>query len=279
MRQRMYWLGWLGVGALGIAFLAGCSGAVASKQNAPTAGAAVAASAKLAVPAAAPPSATEQAIAKAAKAGKYAFVLFYRPDDPAGRKMKATFGRVEPSLRARAVFCSVDAFSADEAQLIQRYRVSQAPLPLTLVMAPNGAVVGAFTKAVDEKTLRAAFVSAKTADTMKSLQDRKLVALCLQGPRTKHNAESRQAAEQFVADSTLGGQAVLITADPRQAPDLLKRCGIASAPTESTIVVLLPPGQLVAKVAGATTKQDLLAKLQAALASCGSGCGPSGCGN
>jgi hypothetical protein len=231
------------------------------------------------VPAAAPPSATEQAIAQAAKGGKYAFVLFYRPDDPAGRQMKATFGRVEPRLRARAVFCSVDAFSADEAPLIQRYRVSQAPLPLTLVMAPNGAVVRTFTKAVDEQTLRTAFVSAKTAETVKSLQDRKLVALCLQGPRTKHNAESRQAAGQFVANPQLAGQAVLITADPRQEPDLLKRCGIASAPRESTVVLLLPPWQLVAKVAGTTTKDDLLAKLQAALASCGSGCGPSGCGN
>jgi hypothetical protein len=156
--------------------------------------------------------------------------------------------------------------------------VRQAPLPLTLVMAPNGAIVNAFTKPVEEKALAGAFVSPKVAEVSKALQDRKLVALCLQGAGTKHNTESRQAAQQFVGDSRLGGQAVLVTVDPSKESDLLKRCGIRSIPTESTIVMLLPPGQLVASVTGGTTKDALLAKLQAALASCGSGCGPSGCG-
>lgn len=226
----------------------------------------------------APASPAERALDRARKQGKYAFLLFYRPKDRGDAKMREVFERAQTRLTEKAAFVSVDVGAKAESRLIEQYAVSQAPLPLTLVMAPNGAVVNAFPKPVDEKTLAGAFVSPKLAEVSKALQDKKLVALCLQGTGTKHNTESRQAAQQFVGDSRLGGQAVLITADPSKEPDLLKRCGIRSTPTESTVVMLLPPGQLVAKVAGATTKDDLLAKLQAALAACGSGCGPSGCG-
>lgn len=221
-------------------------------------------------------SPAERVIDRACKDGKYVFLLFYRPDDDDA--MKSTFDRAQTRLAKRAVLVSIDANSGAESRLIEKHGVAKAPLPLTLVMAPNGAIVQAFTKPVDEKTLSGAFVSGKVAEVVKALQSRKLVALCLQGAGTKHNTESRQAAQQFVGDSSLGGQAVLLTADPSKEPDLLKRCGIQSTPTESTIVMLLPPGQLAASVAGSTTKDALLAKLQAALASCGSGCGPSGCG-
>lgn len=103
------------------------------------------------------------------------------------------------------------------------------------------------------------------------------MALCLQGATTKHNRESRQAAEQFVADARLKGQAVLITADPRQEVDLVKRCGIKGALQESTIAIIVPPGRLIMTASGATTKDALMAKLVTALASCGPGCSPGGC--
>ncbi len=46
---------------------------------------------------------------------------------------------------------------------MNKYRARQAPMPLTLVMAPNGAIVTAFTKPVDESALAGAFVSEATA--------------------------------------------------------------------------------------------------------------------
>jgi len=254
-------------------------GRSAARDIAVSPGAAAAAgSAQAAQTSRAPASPAERALERARKDGKYAFLLFYRPKDDGDAKMRDVFDRAQTRLAGKAAFVSVDVGAKAESRLIEQYAVSKAPLPLTLVMAPNGAVVNAFPKAVDEKTLAGAFVSPKVAEVSKALQDRKLVTLCLQNARTKHNAESRRAAQQFVGDSSLQGQAVLVTADPAAEAELLKRCGITGGLSESTLVVLLPPGQLVAKVAGATTKEDLLAKLQAALAACGSGCGPSGCG-
>jgi len=225
-----------------------------------------------------PVTPTEKAIAQASREGKYSFVLFYRPGERASEAMKTTFDRAKGDLEAKAVFLPVDAAAPAEAGLVEKYGAKQAPLPLTLVIAPNGATVRAFTKPVDEQALAGAFVSPKVAEVTKALQDRKLVALCLQGPSTKHNSESRRAAEQFVADQKLGGQAVLIAADPIREADLIKRCGMTAPPTEATIVLLAPPGSMVAAVAGATTKEALLQKLQSASSGCSSGsCGPSGC--
>jgi len=219
-----------------------------------------------------------KAIVQAGKDGKYSFVLFYRPKEQASETMRATVERAKGKLEAKAVLLSVDIGAQSEAALVEKFRAQQAPLPLTLVIAPNGATIRAFRKPVEEATLASAFVSPKVAEVAKALQDKKVVALCLQGPATKHNRESKRAAEQFVADQKLGGQGVLVAADPSREADLLKRCGMSTAPTEATIVLLAPPGTMVGTFAGATTKDALLQKLQSASSSCTSGsCGPSGC--
>ena len=146
-------------------------------------------------------------------------------------------------------------------------------MPLTLVLAPNGAVVGAFTKPVDEAALAGSFVSEATAALMGGLQENKVVVLALQGPSTQYSRESKRAAEQFAADKKLGGQAVVVVADPNRDPELLKRCGLKSAPREATLVLLSPPGTLLGTFTGAAaTKDALLQKLTSASSS---SCGPS----
>ena len=47
---------------------------------------------------------------------------------------------------------------------------------------------------------------------------------------------------------------------------------------QATTVFLAPPGSIVAKLTGATTKDGLVAALQKASTGCGAGgCGPKGC--
>jgi len=267
----------LAIGLVVLMARVGYSDSVSQRQTAHSGGAPAASSQRGNGAAHSSASPAERAIEDAVKGGKHAFVLFYRPAASEDRKMARTFARAEANMRARAMFVQVDIGSRVESRLIDKYRVRQAPLPLTLVMAPNGAIVRAFTRTVDEKALAGAFASPKVAEMFKALQERRLVTLCLQGAATKHNGESRRAAQQLVGDPKLKGQAVLITADPRKEADLLKRCRITSPPLESTVLMIVPPGRLVATVAGATTKAALLAKLTAALSSCGPGCSPGGC--
>ena len=268
-RPRWHTWGGLALATLLLVSAAGCGKGSAATQG-PTE-ASRAASPK------GPVTLTEKAIAQASREGKYSFVLFYRPGEQASEAMRTTFARAKGKLESKAVLLPVDASTQAEAGLVEKYGAEQAPLPLTLVIAPNGAIIRAFTKPVDEQALAGAFVSPKIAEVTKALQDKKVVALCLQGASTKHNRESASAAVEFAADPKLAGQGVVIVADPSREADLLKRCGLTAPPTEATIVLLAPPGSMVATVAGATTKEALLQKLQSA-SSCSSGsCGPSGC--
>jgi len=267
----------LAIGLVVLMVRVGYSDSVSQRQTAHSGGAPAASSERGNGAADSSASPAERAMERAFKGGKHAFILFYRPAESEDRKMADTLTRAEANLRARAMFVQVDISSRVESRLIDKYRVRQAPLPLTLVMAPNGAIVQAFTKPVDEKTLAGAFVSPKVADLFKALQEKRLVTLCLQGGATKHNGESRRAAQQLVGDPKLKGQAVLIMADPHRETDLMKRCGIKGTLRESTIAIILPPGRLMVQVSGATTKDALMAKLVAALASCGAGCSPGGC--
>ena len=269
---RPRWVAWGGLAltALLLVSAAGCGKGTAATQS--QTDASRAASPK------APLTPTEKAMERASREGKYSFLLFYRPGERASEAMRATFERAKRKLAAKASFFSVDIAAKAEAGLVGKYDAQRAPLPLTLAIAPNGATVRAFTKPVDEQALAGAFVSPKTAEITKALQDKKVVALCLQGPSTKHNRESKRAAETFVADRALAGQGIVIAADPSQEAELVKRCGLIPPPAEATIVILVPPGNMVATVAGATTKEALLQKLQSASSGCSSGgCGPSGC--
>jgi len=221
-----------------------------------------------------------KAIAAARAKGLYAFVLFYKTGDSDTKAMRTGLDQAKKKLSAKAVFLTVDVTEKTDRALIEKYGIDRAPLPVVLALAPNGAVVKAFTKPVDEKALRDAFVSAKTSDMLKALQDGKLVALCVQGSKTQHNDESMKAARELVADPLLAGQAKVISVDPGSAAEkqLIEDCGLSPDMKEPTVILVAPPSSLVATVEGATTKTKLLDALRQGLAACGSGCGPSGCG-
>jgi len=227
-------------------------------------------------------SPTEKAIAKAAEGGRYAFVLFHRSDGSSDNPLQAPFDQAKAELEPRAEFLTVDVSKGTDAQLIGKYGVDRAPLPVILALAPNGAVTKAFTELADATALRKAFVSPVTAQMLKALQDGRLVALCVQGENTQHNQESMAAAREFAADGSLGGQAEVVRLDPgdRDEAPLLEQCKLSPTLEEASIVLLVPPNMLIATVSGATTKAKLLGALQQGLSSCGSGsgCGPSGCG-
>jgi len=227
-----------------------------------------------------PVTAAAQAIARAAEGGRYAFVLFHRSGGPSADPMQAPFSQAKADLQSKAEFTTVDVDKDADAQLIDKYGIDRAPLPVILALAPNGAVTKAFTKPADAAALRKAFVSETTARMLKALQDGKLVALCVQGDNTQHNQESMDAAREFAADESLEGQAEVMRLDPgsRGEAPLLEQCNLSPTLREASIVLLVPPNTLVATVPGATTKAKLLSALQQGLAACGSGCGPSGCG-
>ncbi|MHC4505278.1 MAG: hypothetical protein ACYTFI_18395 [Planctomycetota bacterium] len=213
------------------------------------------------------------AIDRAAKAGKYLFVFFRRDDGERTRKMRGVFDAALKKLADRAESVAIDVADSSEKGIVKRFGVDRAPMPLVLVLAPNGAVTGGFPVRFEEKQLTEAFVGPSTAKVLKGLQDGKIVLVCLQNAQTKSNALAMRGVKDFAADAEYAKTTEVVTLDPADAAEakFLGQIRVDPKASEATTVLLAPPGTIVGKFKGATDK----GKLVAALKACGAGCGPS----
>lgn len=222
-------------------------------------------------------SPAETAIQAAAKRNRYAIVTFYKQKNAESTKMLTQAKKLQTKHSNRANFVSVDVGNAVHKQLISRYGVDRAPIPLTLVIAPNGAVTAGYPNEIKKSDISDAFVSSGMADVLKVLQSGKLAAVCLQNSKTKHNKESLEVAEGLKSDQRLAGVVGIVRIDPsdKNESKFMQQCKVDANSTEAQLVVIVPPGRIVGKFDGATSKDTVLASV---MKSCSSGgCGPSGC--
>ena len=231
-------------------------------------------------PAASKETSAERAIRTAAGRQRYVFVTFYKKGDAASDKMLATVKSLRGKLASRADFVSVDAGNSANQPLVKRYQADRATMPLTLVVAPNGAITAGYQKEIKSTDFSGVFVSGGEAAVLKTLQSGKLTLVCLQNGKTKFNKESMTAAEGLKADRTLPGLVGIVKIDPadRRESGFLQKCKVKAATTDAQVVMIIPPGKILGTFDGNTTKDKLMTSLQSAMASCGTGCGPSGCG-
>ena len=83
----------------------------------------------------------------------------------------------------------------------------------------NGAVMGGCPNQVTEEALLNAFGTPSTEKCMKSLQDGKLVFLCVQNAATKFNAEALQGVQDFKAESQYSGVTEIVKLDPTDSAE------------------------------------------------------------
>ena len=88
--------------------------------------------------------------------------------------MQRVFTKTMNKLTSKAMTFSINVGDPEESDIVNKFGVLAAPMPLALVVAPNGAVTGGFPAAVDEKQLTEAFVSPGMAECLKALQGRLL---------------------------------------------------------------------------------------------------------
>jgi len=223
----------------------------------------------------------EAALESAGKESKHLVVLAWSDDDQTTQKLKAVFAESRESLADKALFHEVSVSNADESSFVEKYNLADAPLPIVLVFAPNGAVVGVHVqKVVDEEALVASFASPKLAEVFKLLQDGKLVLLCVQSETTKHNTESLSAADGAVADERAEDGVRTVQIDPTNSDcsDLVAKIGVSESIEEATIFIIVPPGTVAGEVKGATTPGEVWYAIINAVSACSSGGCGSGCG-
>jgi hypothetical protein len=225
-------------------------------------------------------AAAEAAIRAAAKQHHYVFVTFYK-NDSAGKDMLATVKSIQGKLGGRADFVSVDVGDRANRGIVARYGADRSPMPLTIAIAPNGAVTAGYPKQIKNGDVSGAFVSDGQAAVLKVLQSGKLAAICFQNSRTRHNKESLAAANGLRTHAQFKGAVEVVRIDPadRGEAQFLKRCQISPAIADAQVVVIAPPGSMVGKFGGTATTASMAASLVKSLGcGCAGGtCGPGGC--
>jgi len=217
---------------------------------------------------------------QAAGANKYLFAFVYEKDDDATRAVRKTFDEGLKKITPAPESVAVDRTAAEESDLVAKYGLARAPMPLVLAIAPNGAVTGGFKAAeATEERLRDSVASPCMQQCLKALQDRKLVFVCLQNGNTKANDAAMKGVTEFKADPQFAATTEIVKVDPtdtREAKLLAQLKADPKAKTANT-AFLAPPGMVVTSVEGATSKAGFDTALKKAIASCapGSGCCPA----
>ncbi len=219
------------------------------------------------------------AMQQAAGANKYLFAFFYEKDDDDTRAARKTFDEGLKEITPAPESVAVDRTAPGESELVAKFGVGRAPMPLILAIAPNGAVTGGFQAGdLTEERLRDSVASPGMQQCLKALQERKLVFVCLQNGKTKANDAAMKGVNEFKADPQFAEGTEIVKVDPadtKEAKLLAQLKADPKAKTAST-ALLAPPGMVVASVGGATSKAGWEAALKKAVACCapGSGCCP-----
>lgn len=209
-------------------------------------------------------SPAKQALAQASAQRRYAHIVFYRADDDATRAMAQVVTAIAGQHPDSVVPVYVSIADPAEQPLVQQFAVARAPMPIVIAVAPNGAITGAFPQRVTAEQLTGAFVTPAMAACMKSMQQGRVVFLCVQaGPQPFVPA----GVNDFLADPQFKdrGDVVFVhAADPAEA-QLLAELGMnTTEATQVNTVFFAPPGVIVGKFGLVSTKVEIAAALHKA---------------
>lgn len=209
------------------------------------------------------PSAAQQALAQAASQSKFSYIVFYRQDDELTRAMAQVVNGAAAKQPQAVAPTFVQITNPAEAAVVQQFNMARAPMPLTLVTAPNGAVTGVFPQRVAEQQLAETFVTPAMSHCMKAMQEGKMVFLALQ---TTPQTTVPPGVAEFLVDPQFKDRTTVV---PVQAADqaeaqLLAELQIGTAANQPSTVFFAPPGVMVGKFGLVSSKAEIAAALHKA---------------
>jgi len=223
------------------------------------------------------------AFLQASKAKKHLFLFVYEGKDEKTIAAQKILESTMSKMTNRAQWVAVDRKDPAEKDLIDKYQLNTAPMPMVLVLAPNGVITGGFRgDGLTEKQLQEAIAGPGLQKCLKALQERKLVLLCVQNKATKSNDAAMQGVNDFKADTRYAQSTEIVKIDPADGGEgkFLSQLQIDPQAAEAVTAFLAPPRVALGVYTGATSKDAFVKALtDATVPSCGpGGCGPSGCG-
>lgn len=201
---------------------------------------------------------------QAQQAGKFTFVVFYRDNSPQTQKMLQAVQQTVANRGQQTTMATASVSAPEGQSMAEQFNVSRAPMPITVAVAPNGAVTGLFPRQVAKANLDAAVVPPVMMECMKQLQDQKLVFVCLtQSEKAAVPAGVRalQLDSQFKDRMALVALNVQDTAEARLMQQLKVDVNQVQGPYAALIA---PPGVLVGHFNGTSSADQIAAAIHKA---------------
>jgi hypothetical protein len=203
-------------------------------------------------------SKAEIAIGEASKENRYLYLVFYKQNDPKSEEMKQAVAQAQKEVSAKADVAYVDFVDKSEQALLGKWGIDESLIPITLVIAPNGAIVKGFSGQVTSDNLTKAFVSPKMAEIIKATQDQKLIYLYVANLSLKYYKENL-ATIQATADTDFKGSVQIIEVDPQDKGEatLIEQCKV-NIPVNEPNLLILNGGYIVGRLTGNIDRQTLV---------------------
>lgn len=213
----------------------------------------------------------QQDLEAAARGGKIAFILV--TDQGASGVAQATDMVGQAMKRVKeSVLVTLDRSDPASAELVARYRLAGAPVPLVLVAARNGALAGGMPAAqATPEQLVSMVPSPKKAEILQELQSGKAVFVVLSRKGMTGNTGAATACAAACGQMPGRSATVQIDLDDAAESTFLGQMNINRTATEPITLVVNAQGQLTGTYAGAVEVASLV---QAATKRAG-GCCPS----
>lgn len=208
----------------------------------------------------------------AAKQNKYTFIMFWKKQDAATTTMWKNLKNELSGRLNEATVIAVRANDPTEAKLVKEYGVSRAPMPMALAIAPNGAITGSFVKKLNAGLIKQSFVSPAKSHCMRTLQNRKMVLLCVTPsgksgiPQGVQNFKSIPCYQKTV-------EVVTVSLEESAEASFVKELEVSPQSNVTTVVFMAPPGVMVGRFNENVTQQQLVGELVKS----GKGCGDKNC--
>lgn len=201
-------------------------------------------------------------LSASAREQRFTLLLFWKQDDAATQALNRDAQAAVAGFADRAALATVNVGDPGEQESVKRFNVARAPMPMLLVVAPNGAVTGHYRTGITEATLSKALVTPTMCICMKALQEGKVVLVCVQPPTSPIPLGVRA----FVDDPSFRDRAVAVKLSAANAAEarFVEDLKLTAFEQNGSVAMLAPPGMMVGKFATTVSADELAAKLHAA---------------
>ena len=200
----------------------------------------------------------------ASQAGKFTFIVFHRDS---GEGTRALYQQTQDGIAPHAEKSLLTTARVDdpaERAMVEKFGIGRAPMPMTVVVAPNGAVTGLYPRAVTGEQITAAIVPPTMMRCMKELQNQKLVFVCLTRTdkiEVPQGVQVVQQLPQFKDRISLVGMRLDDPAEARFYQQMQLEPQRINGPHA---VLIAPPGVLVGQFDSRATADQIAASIHKA---------------